>query len=70
MLSVLRGVAASAAPTADRIALVVVRKLGPVATAIFKTATGLQRECPSEEELLTQVGAGQQREPGEGREGS
>ncbi len=59
----LRDVSASAVPTADRVALLVVQRLGPVATAIFKTAFMLtpggqqhQQQCPAEEELIAQVG--------------
>ena len=62
LLCVLRGVSASAVQTADRVALLVVQRLGPVATAIFKTVVTLapdgqqqQLLCPSEDELIAQV---------------
>eukprot|EP00798_Chlamydomonas_sp_ICE-L_P026230 gene26231-17329_t len=56
LLDVLRSIAWCVEGTADRVALLVVQRMGVVATAIFKICTNLVQACPGEDELLMMAG--------------
>eukprot|EP00798_Chlamydomonas_sp_ICE-L_P023488 gene23488-17307_t len=55
LLQTLQDVRESAVTTADRVALLMVQDVGTVARVIYKTCMGLERSCPTGEELVVQV---------------